>query len=273
VPPTALALILASAATHATWNALLKRSRDTAAAAAVLVALAASLSAAIAVATGTAHLPRLAIPWAFASAAVEAVYFATLAAAMARLPLGTAYGVARGGGQLLTWPLSILLLGEAVSLTSVIGAALITVGLLSTARGGGRGLLWAVACACAIGLYPLTYKRALAEGAPEAALFAVSLCFSLPLQIVLLGRTRWTRLADTLRTDGRALGFGAVLCAVSFLSFLAALEIDGAGRASALRNTSVLFALIAARILGERPTARAIGGAVLIAVGAVLVVG
>ena len=48
---------------------------------------------------------------------------------------------------------------------------------------------------------------------------------------------------------------------------------NGAGRASALRNTSVLFALIAARILGERPTARAIGGAVLIAVGAVLVVG
>lgn len=271
MPPTALLLVLLSAATHATWNALLKKSADPAAAATVLVGGAAVLSALLSVLTGEARLPGPAVPWALASATVEAVYFATLAAAMARLPLGTAYGVARGGGQLLTWPLSIVLLREEVETTSVIGAAVLTAGLLSTARGGGRGLGWAVACAAAIGLYPLTYKQALAEAAPEAALFAVSLSFSLPLQVVLLGAERWQRLRRILGGEGGRLAVGSVLCATSFLAFLGALDLGGAGRASALRNTSVLFALLVAWAMGDRPTRRGVLGAGLIAVGAGLV--
>ena len=210
------------------------------------------------------------------SAAVEAVYFVTLAGAMARLPLGTAYGVARGGGQLVTWPISFLLMHETVTPLAALGAALVTAGLLASARPDGvtpRGIGWALGCAVAIGIYPVTYKAALAAGAPEAALFAASLSLSLPLQVLLLGARRRDRLADVLAHERGWLPLAAVLCAGSFLSFLAALSLGGAGRASAIRNTSVLFALAIAVRHGDKPSPRAIAGAVAIAVGAGLVAG
>lgn len=268
--------MLASAATHATWNAGLKRSPDPAASAAWIVAGAASLSGLLAVGMGAAWLPVAAWPWVVGSAAVEAVYFVTLSGAMARLPLGTAYGVARGGGQLVTWPISVLLMHEAVTPVAAAGAALVTAGLLASARPDGvtpRGIGWALACAVAIGIYPVTYKAALAEGAPEAALFAASLSLSLPLQVALLGTRRRSRLADVLAHERGWLAVAAALCAVSFLSFLAALSLGGAGRASAIRNTSVLFALCLGARHGDRPSHRAIAGAVAIAVGAALVAG
>lgn len=274
--PLALALVLVSAATHATWNAGLKRSPDPAASAAWIVAGASSLSAVLAVVTGTATLPPASWPWLLASAAVEAMYFVTLSGAMARLPLGTAYGVARGGGQLVTWPISVLLMHEAVTAPALVGAVLVTLGLLASARPDGvtpDGIGWALACAVSIGIYPVTYKGALAAGAPEAALFAASLVLSLPLQIVLLGARRRERLADVLAHERGWLGVAAVLCAGSFLSFLAALSLGGAGRASAIRNVSVLFALGIAAASGDKPTSRAVAGAVAIAVGAALVAG
>lgn len=274
--PVALALVLVSAATHAAWNAGLKRASDPAASAVWIVAGAASLSAVLAVATRTATLPSASWGWVVASGLVEAAYFVTLAGALARLPLGTAYGVARGGGQLVTWPIAVLALGEPLTATSAAGASLVAGGLLATARPGGvtpDGLGWAVACAVTIGVYPITYKAALGAGAPEATLFATSLAISLPVQIALLGAERRARLTRAASGAGWPLLAASVLCAASFLAFLGALALGGAGRASAIRNVSVLFALAIAAWGGERPTSRALFGAVGIAVGAALVAG
>lgn len=273
MPALAIAYVLVSAFTHAAWNAGLKRAADPAAAAVWIVAGAAAVSGALAVAGGAWVLPAPSWGWVLASAAVEAVYFVTLAGALARLPLGTAYGVARGGGQLVTWPISMVLLREAASASALLGAGLVTVGLLASARPHGvtpRGLGWALACAVAIGVYPVTYKGALATGAPEAALFAASLALSLPVQVLALGGDAAGRLRAA---RGRWLAAGALLCAVSFLSFLGALSLGGAGRASAMRNVSVLFALLFSAIGGDRPTPRAILGAAAIVVGAALVAG
>lgn len=268
----ALLLILASALTHAAWNALLKRTEDTQASAVLIVAGAAVASACLALALGEPAPPRQAWSWIAASSLVEGVYFVTLARAMSLLPLGTAYGFSRGGGQLLIWPLSVFLIGESVSLAAGIGAAILVAGLFATAHKpeSGRGLAWAIACAGAIGAYPFTYKLALAHAAPPCTLFSLSLFGALPVQLVALGGGGAPRLRAALRAR-LPLAISVVLCAGSFLSFLFALELAGPARLSALRNTSVIFAAALGWMSGEGRERRSIAAPLLVAVGAVLV--
>ncbi len=272
--PLAVAAVLTSAALHATWNGLLKGSRDPAATA-VLIGLGAALfSTALALLQGVA-IPASATVPTLLSGAIEAVYFVTLAGALARLPLGTTYGLARGGGQLVTWPLSVLTMHERLTPRAAVGAVLVTAGLASTASGGGSpvGLAYAAGCAVAIGFYPITYKAALGAGAGEAALFAASIAISLPLQALMLGATAKERLrAAALETPHRT-AVAAALCAASFLTFLVGLAHGDAGRASALRNTSVLFATAVAWRRGEPVGARTIVAMAAIVLGAALVLG
>lgn len=273
--PVALAAVLISAAFHATWNAMLKSTADPSASAALFVGGAALLSGALAVALG-GTLPPASWPGVIGSGLVEAVYFVTLSQALQRLPLGTAYGIARGGGQIVTWPVSALVFHEVVDARSATGAVLVGAGLVSTVFDGGRGagLWWAFACALTIGVYPLTYKFALENGANEAALFAASLLLALPLQLLFLDKAaRLARLRAAAVASPGLIALGSLLCAVSFLTFLVALERGGAGRASALRNTSVLFAAGIGWWRGDPLSTRALLAFLAIVVGAVLVAG
>lgn len=253
---------------------MLKGSRDPGAATVIFVGGAAVIAGGIAAGHGEV-IPRAAWGWTAASGAIEAFYFATLSIALTRLPLGTAYGVVRGGGQLVTWPLSVLLLGEAIGPKGTIGALLVAGGLFGTASGPGSrdGLGWAALCAVATGVYPLMCKAALGAGAPQSALFAVSLSIALPVQIAALGPTRMARLRAEVGARGPMILVGAALCAGSFLAFLAALDQGGAGRAVALRNTSVLVAAGLAWWRGEAMNGSRVVSALAIAVGAVLVAG
>jgi drug/metabolite transporter (DMT)-like permease len=61
-----------------------------------------------------------------------------------------------------------------------------------------------------------------------------------------------------------------VLCAASFLLFLVALARGGAGAAVTLRNTSVLFALLLAWMMGERPGRWQVAGILGVAAGAMI---
>lgn len=270
MPTLALLLVLASAVVHAGWNAVLKRQPDPEAAAVLLVGLAAAMSAALGAVTGELLPPRGAWGWIAASGAIEAAYFVALARALARLPLGTAYGLSRGGGQLVTWPVA-LATGEPASPVTLVGAAVLAAGLVARVRlpADARGLLWAGACAAAIGLYPLTYKQALSAGAPPFGLFALSLAGALPLQLVALGGPG--RLRDAGRGRAVLLLCAAALCAASFLAYLGALSLAGAGRTSALRNLSIVFATALGVAQGEALDRRTALGAALITVGAIAV--
>jgi drug/metabolite transporter (DMT)-like permease len=268
----ALAAILASAVIHAGWNALLKQARDSAAASLVITALAAALTALYGLAGGPLEVPAAGWPWIIAAGLVEGAYFVTLGRALAHLPLGTAYGISRGAGLLLVWPLSVALLGEALAPPELAGAALVALGLLVLAeRAGSRaGLLAAWGCAVTIGLYPVTYKGALERGVSPAPLFALALALSLPIQLALLGRGRGARLAAALRDTPVRTVAAAALCAGSFMLFLVALKTGGATRITGLRNTSVVFAALFGWALGEPRAPRTLGSALAIAVGAVL---
>ncbi len=60
-----------------------------------------------------------------------------------------------------------------------------------------------------------------------------------------------------------------LLCGGAFLILIQALDHGGAGFALTLRNTSVLFALGLAWVLGEKPRLAPALGAALVAAGAI----
>ncbi|MBI5534978.1 MAG: EamA family transporter [Deltaproteobacteria bacterium] len=264
--------ILGSALLHATWNAVLKRRKDTTAAAMLLVVGAGLISAVLTFAVGPADVPAGALPWVGAVALSEGLYFFFLSKSLQELPLGSAYGLSRGGGLLVTWPISIALLSETINARILIGGGVLTLGLFVsvTTVGSRKGLMWTVLCACMVGLYPVFYKQSLGMGVSPYPLFCLSLLGSVPIQVLLLGAHPWARLRNELRVRPLVLALTCAVTAASFLLLLWALRFVGAGRITALRNTSVLFAYAFGWLAGERLTARSAIASVAITVGAVL---
>ena len=277
VPPLVAALIVASAFLHALWNAGLKRQHDPEAASVAVLAIAALVAlGARALVAGPAFAGGSGLAWALSAGVCEGGYFVTLALAFREAPLGIVYTIARGGALAAIWPLSALWLGEAVTARSALGAAALVVGLSlvgldRAGRASPRGVLWASACAAFIAGYHLCYKCSLAAGAAPSAVMPVSLAVALPVSLARLGTEGPRRALAALRASPIVVGAAGVLCTASFLVFLYALARGGAGAAATLRNTSVLFALLLAWAIGERPGRPQVAGTVGVAIGAVLI--
>jgi drug/metabolite transporter (DMT)-like permease len=275
VQAAALALVLASALLHAAWNALLKRAANLEATSVGILAVAfLSTAAATPFLPGPAFPVPAAVAWGIGAGGFEGLYFLVLCRALERAPLGWTYTWMRGGSILVVWPISLLFLREALTPLSA-GAVLVICGGLALmgiapARGAARGTLgWVLAVAGAIGGFTLCYKLSLSHGAHPVPLFALSMAVSLPVQgAVRLARNGWDQRIFLTTQWGLTLGAG-VLCTLSFVLYLMALALGGAGVMATLRNTSVVFALVFSRFLGERPPARQWLGACLVAAGAV----
>lgn len=277
-----VALVLFSALLHATWNALLRMEKDKDRSLVAAVSVATLLAAIVAAIRWALEEPPFATTesaiWTVAAGVLEWMYFASLAKALDKGPLGPVYTVSRGGAILVVWPVSVGLLGETITTTSAIGSAVVlaglaltSVGVNPTARAARKdALAWAVACAVAIAGYHLAYKEALRTGGSASAVFAVALAVASAINIVRLGTEGRRVAAGIIRTrPGRVLLMGAI-CGGSFLILMEALAAGGAGYVLTLRNTSVLFAIGLAALIGERPRRAEISGAVLVAAGAVL---
>lgn len=227
---------------------------------------------------GRAFPSLAAVGWAAAAGLFEAVYVVALSRALSRAPLGPVYTISRGGALVFVWPISVTLLGEAISATAIAGSALIALGLATTGLGGRRGAtplagtglaLASLAAACIAG-YHLCYKQALALGSAPSAVFAVSLGLAGPLNVLRIGSVERGRLGGEMRRRPLFFAGSGAVMAGSFLIFLFALVNGGAGAVLTLRNTSILFAQLLAWVIGERPTRTGIAGAILVAAGAVL---
>lgn len=273
-------LVVVSALLHALWNALLKNERDKDVAGAAVVGVAAVLAIAVAlivwvVSPGEPFPTASGLGWSGGAGLFEAAYFVLLVVSLERAPLAVAYTVSRGVAILAVWPLSIALLDEPATAVSIIGTAVVCLGLgvNGTGKGGGsaRGIVFACLCGLAIAGYHLCYKQALATGAQPTAVFAVALGLAFPLNLVRLGARRLADLARALRARPVVLLLLGGVTTSSFLIFLLALGRGGAGFVLTLRNTSIVFAALIGWSLGERPTRPQLFGATLVAAGAMLV--
>jgi drug/metabolite transporter (DMT)-like permease len=277
VEPVVLTLVLLSAFLHALWNALLKRHEDPEAGVLGVTVVSVVLGGLWALGLqGQAFPERAGWAWGIAAGVCEGVYLFSLARSLRHAPLALAYTVARGGALLVVWPVSVLWMGEPVTVLTVVGAAVLAgglgvTGLVRPSSPAGRGVAWAAASAVCIAGYHVAYKKALGAGAQPPALFALALTVALPMLLLTRAHRegRDAVLRQVRKSPFLMLATGT-LCTLSFALLLTALARGGAGAVLTLRNTSIAFALVLALLQGERPGRRQISGAALVMAGAVL---
>jgi drug/metabolite transporter (DMT)-like permease len=270
MPVEALLLALGAAGLHAFWNLVLAGARDSEAAAAVVLVISVALFAPVTAALW--DVDGAAVPFIAASAALELVYFALLAAAYRRSELSLVYPVARGSAPVLVLLGGIVVLGNGTSAGEVAGVALVGAGVLLV-RGLRRepdwpGLVLALAIACCIAGYTLVDSRGVRHAEPIVYLELVLL----PVALVYFGGVLAAKGRVPLRHELRlesflagAAGFGA------YALVLAALRLASAASVAAVRETSVVIAVaLAAPVLRERVGPARLAGAALVAGGVAL---
>lgn len=273
-----LAAVLASAVLHAAWNALLRSHPEKRGGSVAVLAICAVVATAVAIvhaaATGAAPFPGGdGLAPTLLAGLFEGGYFACLTRALGAGALGPVYTISRGGAVLAVWPISMLALGEPVGALAIAGSVVLLAGLATAGmeRHVSRAAVgWALGTAACIAGYHLVYKVALDQGAAPAAVFAVAIAVAVPVQAIAM-RVGTAGVLAAVRAAPRRTIAAGVLSTASFVLFLFALRAGGAGAVLTLRNTSVVFALIGARLVGDHASRRQVIGAVLVAAGAALV--
>jgi len=261
-------IVLFAALLHATWNAIVKRGRDT-----LLTTILVTGSAAILAAIGLPFLPAPAEqswPWLAASTALQVIYYVLVAHTYRLTDMSASYPLMRGCAPLLVALVGTLFIGERLAWIAWAGIALICAGILCMTRGISRQHLGLpLLNAGVIATYTLVDAwGARHSGAALSYTLWLFLLSGLPLPIWAL----CTR-AAALRTYARANGYYGVVGGIGTLTSYAlalwAMTVAPVAMISALRETSILFGiLISAFILHERVTRQRWIAAGLIVAGA-----
>lgn len=266
---------LVSAFTQAVAHALLKSGRDK------LIVRALIGATGLAVMAPAAVIFRIwpeadVWPWLIASGLLHVTYQLVLIRAYDAADFSLAYPMARGVAPLGVAGLSLVFLGDSLTVLALAGATVVAAGLMSIAldpHARLRAHLWALLA----GAFTVTYTLVDAQGvrvADQAVSFIVwfFIVDGLGILAVTLARRGGGLVAGLLREWRIGVPAGLASLATYSTAFLA-LRALPAGGVSALRETSVVFgALIAAFILRERVGPRRAFGAVAVAFGGAMVV-
>jgi len=300
VSPTAIALILAAAIAHASWNLFGKQAASTGAAFFIWMVAAWVTVGYLPVAAITAIIthPRLTgLNWLFlaGTGVLHAGYFLFLQLGYRLGDLSVAYPIGRGTGALLAALAGVVLLGERPGLVAAAGIAAIVAGVIviglpgrraavgQTAiagAGGGAGpgstsraaIAFALTTGVFIACYTIWDKYAVANLHTEPVLqgyagFPVMALVFTP--IVLRDRQRLAQVWRSFRLQ--VLG-AALLSPLAYILVLIALSFTAVSAVAPAREVSVLFGvLLGGRLLGEGSLARRLAAAAAIVAGVIAV--
>jgi len=277
----ALALVLAAAFVHASWNYFLKRSGG----GTVFVWLFATLSALI-----YAPLAALVIWWQqpefgwvhfglmFASAALHTGYYLLLDRGYRSGDLSVVYPLARGTGPLITILCAVLLLQERPTAVAVTGALLIGGGAIALTgdprklrqSGNLHAVGFALLTGCMIASYTLVDKIAVAAWLipPLVQDWAANLgrvLLMTPLALRLRGDIR-----PTWRRAKKEIIAVALLCPLSYILVLTAMVFTPVSYVAPAREVSILVAaLMGTQLLAEGDVTRRLAAAAAMVAGIV----
>ncbi|MDQ0395447.1 EamA family transporter [Labrys monachus] len=259
LPLTVFLAVLAAAALHAGWNALVKIKLDP--------FLAMTL---ICVSCAIIALPALAItglpagaawPWIALSTFLHLGYYLFLAEAYRRADMGQIYPIARGAAPLVTALISLFIVHDPVSPGNLIGIVLLGLGVLLISLKGQRSALvpsraaivYALLTAATISLYTVADGiGARAAGGPNAyaaALFAVD---AYPMLAICLWRKGLSGIRPALRFVVPGFAGGAMSLAAYWI-VIWAMTVAPIALVAATRETSVLFGGIIAVLFLKEP--------------------
>jgi phosphonate utilization associated putative membrane protein len=268
-----LALVLTGALLHASWNALVKSSSDKTLDTALIHVLCSLLALPALLVLG---LPPLHVwPYVLASLVIHVGYYFALAGALKHGELGLAYPLMRGTAPLLVAVGSFVSLGEAVRPLGWLGIVMVCAGVLMLGMSAGllkhrKAVLFALSNAVLIAIYTVVD----AQGARLSGHVGqyVALLFVLdgwPFA-VLVYLQRKGQVWEYARARWPLATFGALASLGSYSIALWAMTVAPVALVAALRETSVLFAVIlGAWLLRERWTRWRVIGASTIVCGVV----
>lgn len=266
-------LALLSSVTTASAHALLKAGKDKLAVRALIGAVGTFALLPFCFLVPLPTLPML--PWLAAAAALHTSYQLVLIRAYEANDFAVAYPIARGVAPIATAILGVALLGDRITVASLLGIALISGGILLVAVGRSIAVAGLIAASIA-GLLTTAYTVVDAHAirlAPVAMTF-VAWFFLLDgiIMFPIFAYARRGRVIPLLRSEGRQGLIAGVASLISFGAALFALLLAPVGIVAALRETSVVFGmLIAAFVLREHVDRRRVAGAAVIAAGAILI--
>jgi phosphonate utilization associated putative membrane protein len=268
-----LALVLTGALLHASWNALVKSSSDKTLDTALIHVLCSLLALPALLVLGLP--PPHVWPYVLASLVIHVGYYFALAGALKHGELGLTYPLMRGTAPLLVAVGSFVFLGEAVRPLGWLGIVMVCAGVLMLGMSAGllkhrKAVLFALSNAVLIAIYTVVDAQGarlsghvgqyvallfVLDGWP----FAVLVYLQRKGQVWQYARARWP-----LAT------FGALASLGSYSIALWAMTVAPVALVAALRETSVLFAVIlGAWLLRERWTRWRVIGASTIVCGVV----
>ena len=282
MPLVAVLLVVGAAACHCAWNLILKSESDRAEVSLGALIVGAVLTSPVLAVYALRDISLEGWLLIALSGVFETAYVIALTAAYGAGDLSLVYPIARGTPALLVAPLSVALLGERLSAPGIIGIGLVVVGIVAThqpashdatAGGGshGRAVVLAILTGLAISGYSFVNKLGV-QRVPvplyATLVFAVDAVF---LAIVLRARggLRWPLLP---RGRWRPTVIVGVLMMGSYLGVLGAMTLAPLAYVVAAREMSIVLTTIAGVVLlGERASARRLGGATLIFAGLVAI--
>ena len=247
-------LVLFAALLHASWNAMLHGNPDR------FLSMT-WMSIAIAVVSTVVILftpwpASAAWPYIVTSGLVHIVYNVTLVRSYRRNDLAHAYPIARGSSPLLVALGAALFAHEAIGPLHALGIAMISGGIIAIALEGGRvslaGALAALTTGATIAVYTVVDGIGVRLSGGHAIAYTAWMFLFYWLMPVLFVATRglaplWTPVRAAPMAVGSSL-VGGLVSIAAYGIVIWALQSGAMGAVSALRETSVVFAVLIGRV-------------------------
>lgn len=268
-----IGLALFAAILHATWNAFLRSGGDR------LRTVTVMSFASTAVALPFLFVYPLptsgAWPYILLSAGLQVGYSVFLVAAYRNGELGQVYPIVRGTVPLLVTIGGFIIADDRLDLSQIAGVVLVALGIMSLSLGKGRASTASNLLALATGTIIAAYATVDSIGVRQTSASGAYTAWVLVLYGTFLPATFIAmrgRLAVDFRAPDtwKALG-GGLVAMIAYGVVIAAFSLGPAGPITALRETSVVFAvLIGWLFLEETLTFRRILACLIVAAGAIL---
>lgn len=270
---TATLLALTAACMHAGWNLAVKRSSvDRFHALWGQVVFGASIAAVAFVALG--GMDAAAWKWAAVSGIVHIPYTILLTKAYDTGDFSQVYPLARGGGALLAAIGGIAVLGDQVDALTAIAIVVVCGGLfLLVGRAPGPATLAAIGVAVTIGCYTLVDTQGSRVSGVAHYGLATGCMAAIAISVYGFAAGRHRGFPTAIRREWRPMLVGGVAQKLTYTFVLAAVRLAPVGYVTALRETSVILAvLIGWRVLGEAQGRRRIAASSVVLGGVILLV-
>ena len=277
----ALALVLAAAFIHAAWNLLAKRASGDVTFTWLFAVWSAVLYAPLAAGIifwRQAQIGLTEIGFMAGSAVLHTAYFLLLNQGYRCGDLSLVYPLARGTGPLLSCTAAIVFLGERPAVLALLGALLITAGVVALTGsrqhwrepGARRAVVYALLTGTFIAAYTLLDKQAVSKFSIAPLLLDWGANVGRALLLVPLALVRWERArAEWNRHRFEVLGV-ALLAPLSYILVLSALAFTPVSYVAPAREVSIIIgAAMGTGLLGEGQVWRRLSAAAALVAGVV----